>query len=149
MEKGENGLDISNASPDRVLIVANDFLFTMPKNVVVQWGRGFGRWTRLADMAVIDPTVRQYVFDFTWRRGYRVDIVVIGYPEKFGQRIEERLSRAGIAFANLYTVTDVQEIVDSLAYSPDIKWVVHNLEGLSGFAFGPRTAVGVQGLRTL
>lgn len=143
MEKG----DISNESPPRVLVVANDFLFTWPKGVI-NWGRGFGRWSRLADRCEFNPVVRMYLHDFSWRRHYRVDVVIIGVPEPFAERIQERLNRAGIAVANVYAVANVKDLVNSLAYSPDVQWVVHDVEEW-GLAFGPRGARGILGLRTI
>lgn len=144
MEKG----DISNESPPRVLVVANDFLFTFPRNVVFNWGRGFGRWKRYADACEFNPVVRSYLHDFSWRRHYRVDVVIVGVPDPFAEAIAERLSRMGIAVANVYAVANVQDLVNSLAYSPDVQWVVHDKEEW-GLAFGPRGSRGVLGLRTL
>lgn len=144
MEKG----DISNASPPRVLVVANDFLYTWPKGLVVNFSRGFGKWRRIADKVEFNPVVRMYLHDFTWRRSYRVDVVCVGVPEQFAQRIEERLSRMGIAVANVYAVPSVQDLVESLAYSPDVQWVVHDVAEWN-FAFGPRGSRGVLGLRTI
>lgn len=142
MEKG----DLSNEMPPRILVVANDFLIHIPQRTVFNGGRGFGKWKRIADHIEIDDTVRLYLHDFTWRRTFRVDAVVIGVPEELAERLGERFSRMNLAIANTYSAATEQDVVKRLAYMPDVMYVVHGRDDWT-YTFGSRAIKGIQGLR--
>lgn len=144
MEKG----DLSNEMPPRMLVVANDFLIHIPKRTVFNSGRGFGRWQRLAESIEIDDTVRLYLHDFTWRRHFRVDAVVIGVPSELAVRLGERFARMNLAIANTYAALSEQDVVRRLAYMPDVQFILHGRDEWT-YTFGSRAIKGIQGLRSI
>lgn len=149
MEKG----DLSNDMPARVLVVANDFLIKPQANRST-WkfeitGRGFGRRRRLIDQLEIDPEVRAWLHDYTWRRHFRVDVVVIGWvDDSWLKALHDRFDRMNLSIAQVYGVRDAKELVDSLAYMPEVTAVVHGRPDWN-FAFGPRGICGASNLGTL
>jgi len=142
------GGDISNEMAGRILVVANDFLLTLPTNTVYHLGRGFGRWAFLAKQIEIDDTVRLHLHDFTWRRNYRVDVVIVGVPEQLAERMAERFDRMNLAIANTYAVPDVRDLVNRLPYMPEVLYIVHDRPEWE-YTFGAKAIRGVNGLRSI
>jgi hypothetical protein len=141
------GGDISNEISPRVLVIANDFLVHPPKGFeVLNSGRRFGKWERVAKRYEIDDDVRAWLHDFTWRRAYRVDCVFVEAPDAFATAMAARFDRINLAIANTYAMPSLKLLVQSLAYMPEVKWVLHGRPDW-GLAFGPRAACGIAGLR--
>lgn len=141
MEKG----DLSNDAPPRVLVVANDFLVKQPPGTWID-SRGFGKMRRQVERLELDPDVRAWLHDFTWRRHMRVDIVVIGIaPERWTQALHDRLDRLNLSIAQVYAVRDLKELVSSLAYMPEVLYVVHGNPEWQ-LAFGPRGICGASSM---
>lgn len=141
------GGDISNEMPPRILIVANDFLVHEPKGMYID-GRRFGRWQRWAKRLEIDETVRLHLHDLTWRRSFRVDLVVIGVPEIVAAVLVERLDRMNLAISNVYVVPDDQALVSMLPYMPEVQYIVHGRQEWT-YTFGSRAVQGINGLRSI
>lgn len=143
MEKG----DISNDMPPRILIVANDFLIHQPTGWHLD-GRRFGRWQRFADRLEIDDEVRTHLHDLTWRRSFRVDVVIIGVPEAVAERIQERFNRMNLAVANVYAEPSDQTLVRKLPFMPEVLYIVHGRDEWA-YTFGAKSVRGIPGLRSI
>ena len=146
MEKG----NISNEVVGRVLVVTNDFLFHIPdrERIVADTLRRLRQHKRVAHLYEVNPVVRMYLHDLTWRRSFRVDCVHIGEHEKVVEYLQHRLGRMNLAVNNLYPAENVQEVVNSLAYMPEVLYVAHGKPEW-GLTFGVKAVQGVIGLRSI
>lgn len=141
------GGDISNEAPPRIIVVANELLLRWPEGVwVATYNRQFGRWRKLADRFIIDPQARAEMHDLTWRRSMRVDVVIIGFPDAFAERIHERFDRMNLAVANVYAVENEQALVQMLAYMPEVLYVVHDNPEWT-YTFGSKAVRGFRNIR--
>jgi hypothetical protein len=137
--------DLSNLMPPRILVIANDLLLHWPEHSWSIGGRGFGKWKRMADRTEIDAEARVYLHDLTWRKQYRVDVVIIGVPESFAERMQERFNRINLAIANVYAMPGVRSVVDTLAYMPEVQFIVHGRDDWT-YAFGSKAVKGFRDL---
>lgn len=142
MEKG----DIDNTMPPRAIVVFNDLIGGIPKSrtVRVDLARAARRWKAVAEAYDINLAVRAKLHDLTWRQGLRIDCVLIDHP-KVAEAMEARFNRMNLSVANVYAVNDLKELADSLAYMPEVLWVIFgNPEWM--YAFGSKGRLGLDAI---
>ena len=141
MERG----DISNEVGSRMIIVANDLLLHFPERLPIQH-RAWGKNTWLQRHTEVDPMARTYLHDITWRMGVRVDVVIIGvFSDEFVNGIHRRFDRMNLAVAHVYAVPTVKEFVNTLAYMPEVQYIVHGRDDWT-YAFGSKAVKGFRNL---
>lgn len=121
------GGDIDNAIPPRALVIFNDFLGAIPQNKLrhARVARRLHRWRDLVDLYDIDPRVRQYLHDLTWRRGVACDVVVIEESKSVRGLFVDRFNEMNLSISRVFVAADAQEIRDAKAYMPEVLWILH------------------------
>lgn len=117
--------DLSASLPPRWLFVFEGVIADLPAGNVAQFKLAM-RMRRLraaANCFELVPHVQKVIWDLTWRRDYRFDIVTfLGDP--FAEALEKRLERESLPFSNLWAV-DEESLAQRLAYMPDVMYVIH------------------------
>lgn len=131
------GGDLSNSLPPRWLFVFEGVIGRLPlekARAARLWARA-GQWRRVAELYEVEPHVQKVIWDLTWRRDYRFDIVTF-YGEPFAAALEKRLSRESLPFSNLWAV-DEDTLAQRLVYMPDVQYVIH-ADPARHLSYGPR-----------
>lgn len=120
------GGDLSNQLPPRWLFVFEGVIGDLRPDAVAPFklAMRMKRWRRAADCFELIPHVQKIIWDLTWRRDYRFDIVTfLGQP--FCDALERRLARESLPFSNLWSV-DEASLSKRLATMPDVLYVIHS-----------------------
>lgn len=121
MERG----DLSNALPPRWLFVFEGVIGRVPPEHAAEFklAMRLRRWKRAVRCYDIEEHVRKVIWDLTWRRDYRFDIVTF-LGEDFAEHLERRLERESLPFSNCWAV-DETTLARRLAVMPDVQYVIH------------------------
>ena len=142
MEKG----DIDNAMPPRIIVIFDGLIGEVPPNRErrVQLLRSVGRWKAVAESYDIDLHVRKQLHDMSWRRHWRIDVVLFDH-EGVARAMERRFNRMNLAIANVYAISGPKELVERLPVMPEVIYVVHGNPEWT-YAFGRLGHLGLMGL---
>lgn len=146
------GGDISNELPPRLMVIVDGLLMTLPPDRETRYARL--RATRRAVSAVdcweINQDAITVMWDWMWRRGYKIDLVTFisgGTPltpmgRSLRNAVKDRLSEADVPHSNLMSYASPLVLQSRLAYFPDVVHVVHG-DTANPFAYGSKgTLVG-------
>lgn len=117
--------DLDNRLPPRWLFVFEGVIGRVPAERAADYRRAmrWSRFKRAANCFEIEPHVQKVIWDLTWRRDYRFDIVTF-LGAGFAEALEVRLTRESLPFSNLWPVTE-ETLAKRLAFMPDVMYVIH------------------------
>lgn len=117
--------DLSNRLPPRWLFVFEGVIGKLePEQArAFRLAMRMGRFKKAANCWDIHPHVQKVIWDLTWRRDYRFDIITF-LGEDFADALEKRLTRESLPFSNLWPVTE-DTLARRLATLVDVQYVIH------------------------
>ena len=122
MQKG----DLSNALAPRWLFVFEGVIGDLGAGDVARFKFAMRtrRYRAAANCFELVPHVQKVIWDLTWRKDYRFDVVTF-LGEPFADALEKRLERESLPFSNLWAV-DESSLAQRLACMPDVMYVLHS-----------------------
>jgi hypothetical protein len=129
--------DLSNRLPPRWLFVFEGVIGQVPPPRVAEYklATRLHRWRRAVDCFELEDHVRKVIWDLTWRRDYRFDVVTF-LGQSFAEHLERRLDRESLPFSNVWAV-DEQTLAQRLTFMPDVQYVIHG-DPARHLSYGPR-----------
>lgn len=131
------GGDLDNRLPPRWLFAFEGVLARVPPEHMAEWklAMRLRRYKRAARLFEVEPHAMKVIWDLTWRRDYRFDVITfLGQP--FAEALEVELGRWSIPFSNCWAVTP-ESLARRLAFMPDVHTVVH-ADPTNRLAYGNR-----------
>lgn len=120
------GGDLSASLAPRWIFVWEGVVADVPDSAVASFklAMRLGRYKRAAETYEMHPHVVKVIWDLTWRRDYRFDLITfLGQP--FCDALEKRLERESLPFSNLWAV-DEASLSRRLSTMPDVQYVIHS-----------------------
>lgn len=116
--------DLSNQLPPRMLIVFEGVLATIPKEREAKFNRAVAmhRYRRAVDCFECNRHAIAVVWDWTWRRDVKVDVVSF---MPYEDEITRLLERLGMPFSRMWCSPGPDDLASQLAYMPDVLSVIH------------------------
>ena len=142
MERG----DLSNRLPPRWLVVFEGVIATHPTpadQAAYDVYRKLRSHKRALHTYVADEHVRKVLWDLTWRRDYKFDVVTF-LPEKIAAHVAAWLDQHNVPAVNTYIYDHPHDLAKELVYMPDVHAVVH-AEEENRFTYGHRGVLVSEG----
>lgn len=126
--------DISNQLPPRMLITFEGVIATLPEARTAKFNRAVAMHRYRRAMECYEPNAHAIavVWDWTWRRDVKVDVVsFLPYEDE----ITRVLDRTGMPYSRLWCSPGPDALATQLAYLPDVVSVLH-ADSTRPFAYG-------------
>ena len=146
MQKGPNGIDLSNEIPPRMFFVFDGLVGVIPPAKVryASVFRKMGWYDRLLKCYQMDDGALRRLHDLSWRQSWRIDCATFE-PDGFCDVLSEEFNRRNLAVSNVYSYGNPLDLARALAYMPEVQYVIH-ADAQMPFTYGPRGSLGFQGV---